>query len=387
MKTLQVIVESTGVLKKDERLLKLGKIIHEIPMIKSYVLEIDESSLEKLKNLDCVKAVHKATKITAQMYNERKTVKVASAHKKGLKGKGIGIAILDTGISPVSDFTKEHNRIVAFKDVVSGKKKAYDDNGHGTHVAGIACGNGYKSNGRYMGIAPESDIIGVKILDKEGGGSSVDVLTGVQWVLDNHLKYNIKIVNLSVGAGSSSSKDPMVKAVEVLWDMGIIVVAAAGNNGPSKSSVTSPGISRKIITVGAVDDDNNVEIWGNDMVNFSGRGPTPDCIVKPDCLAPGTNIISCLIYPNVRNNEDDKIIDDHYLKLSGTSMATPIVTGAIALLLQKYPNITPNDVKLRLKNSCSCLGHDANRQGWGLLNIEKLLDGTSENLDTLTDMP
>ena len=224
-----------------------------------------------------------------------------------------------------------------------------------------------------MGIAPECDIVGVKVLDKKGQGNSINVLMGMQWVMDNRQRYNIRVVNLSVGTLDMGRNDPLVKAVEAMWDEGVVVVAAAGNNGPSKSTVTSPGVSRKIITVGAADDHRHVEIWGDDLVNFSGRGPTSECIIKPDCIAPGANIVSLLSSPDARRGEQDKIVDKYYLELSGTSMATPIVSGAIALLLQKRPTLTPDEVKLKLKKSCRCLGHHPNHQGWGLLNIEKLI--------------
>jgi len=227
-----------------------------------------------------------------------------------------------------------------------------------------------------MGIAPESNIVAVKVLDKYGRGNSADALAGIQWVLDNKDKYNIRIVNLSVGTPENSSKDPLVKAVEALWDSGLVVNVAAGNNGPDASTITSPGISRKIITVGAVDDHNEVQIWGNNLVNFSGRGPTAECIMKPDIVAPGSNIISCLTPTPIKNEDPEnkvEAVDKYYMELSGTSMATPIVSGAIALLLQKYNTLTPNEIKYMLKKSCLKLEYPQNHQGWGLLDIKKLI--------------
>lgn len=168
----------------------------------------------------------------------------------------------------------------------------------------------------------------------------------------------------------------MVKAVEAAWDKGIIVVSAAGNNGPNPSTVTSPGISKKIITVGASDDNREIRIWGNTLINFSGRGPTAECIMKPDILAPGTDIVSCLTptpYTQNDSSEKLKIISGNYLQLSGTSMSTPLVTGALALLLEKHPNLSPNKAKYMLKISSTNLNYPQNQQGWGLLNVEKLL--------------
>ncbi|MFI3230138.1 MAG: S8 family peptidase [bacterium] len=311
------------------------------------------------------------------MNTARKDVKADSAQKLGYSGKNIGIAFLDTGISNSNDFTKPINRIIAFKDFINNKKFPYDDNGHGTHVAGIACGSGINSNGVYKGIAINSNIIGVKVLNSEGQGNASDVLAGIQWVLDNKKKYNIKIMNLSIGTNNTSTNDPLVKAVEKAWDLGLIVNIAAGNNGPDKSSISSPAISKKIITVGSSDDDKKTNVLGNNLVNFSGRGPTLECVIKPDIVAPGVDIISCS--NNINNFNNFSILNilsvsrNNYIALSGTSMSTPIVSGAVALLLEKYPTLEPNDVKLMLKKSCKNLSLPRNQQGWGLLDIYKLL--------------
>lgn len=234
-------------------------------------------------------------------------------------------------------------------------------------MAGIAGGNGGCSDGKYRGIAPECNIIAVKILDREGRGNSADVLAGLQWVLDNRKRLNIRVANLSIGTSDYGSRDPLVKAVEALWDEGIVITIAAGNNGPHPGSVTSPGTSRKVITVGT-----------DDMsVHFSGRGPTMECIVKPDIIAPGANIISCLT-PTPSQNKitaaaNLKIISENYIQLSGTSMSTPVVTGAVALLLQKHPSLTPDDVKYMLKKCAVSMNYPKNHQGWGRIDIEKLI--------------
>lgn len=247
---------------------------------------------------------------------------------------------------------------------------------YASHVSGIAAGNGHCSGGKYEGIAPEANIISVKILDHLGRGNTARVLSGIQWVMDNKKRYNIRVMNLSIGAAEADSRDPLVKAVEAAWDQGIVITIAAGNNGPTPSSVTSPGTSRKVITVGTSDDYKEIIVSSNSLVNFSGRGPTPECIVKPDVVAPGANIISCLT-PTPANSrltsEESKIINKHYLQLSGTSMSTPIVTGAIALLLEKYPSLVPDDVKFMLKKCAVNLNYPKNQQGWGIIDVENLL--------------
>lgn len=380
---IELIVECSVDDKWENMIKQFGKVKYRLPIIDSYVVEIPKKYIHNIKDIKGVKAVYQNAHITAQMNNARKIVKWDFARNRNFTGKNIGIAILDTGIAPVDDFTRPYNRIVAFKDFINDKNDAYDDNGHGTHVTGIAAGNGMRSKGLYCGIACESNIIGVKILDNEGKGNTSQVLAGIQWIIDNKQKYHIRIANLSIGSPGVNSLDPLVRAVNAAWDCGIIMTIAAGNNGPNSATITSPGISKKVITVGSSDDSKAVTIWGSSQVDFSGRGPTHECILKPDVIAPGADIISCLTptpYIDLNGSEKLKIIDDYYLKLSGTSMSTPIVTGAIALLLQKNPELTPDDVKYMLKYCTTDLGYPQNQQGWGLINIEKLISKEAKHV-------
>ncbi len=371
MSSIELIVESNLSAEEENILTSIANIKYKLPLINSLVIEIEEENIDKLKSLKCLKTVFQNTHITMQMDSARDIVNANMAQEKGYTGKGIGIAILDTGISPINDFLYPKNRIIAFKDFINGKTSPYDDNGHGTHVSGIAGGNGTNSNGKYKGIATECNFIGVKVLNKEGKGNASDVLAGLQWIVDNKEKYNIKIINLSIGTNNTSSNDPLVKAVENLWDNGIIVTIAAGNEGPKKFTISSPAISKKVITVGASDDNVTTTVWGNTLINFSGRGPTLECVVKPDVLAPGVNIVSCL--SNNISKQSNQIINKNYFALSGTSMSTPIVSGAIALLLEKYNDLKPDDVKLMIKKCCKNLHLPKNQQGWGLIDIYKLL--------------
>ena len=273
-------------------------------------------------------------------------------------GKGVAVCVLDTGVEKSADI----GRIKGFKDLLNGRTKPYDDNGHGTHVCGILCGSGAASKGRYRGIAPEVDLIVLKTLDKKGQGISADVLKGLQWVSENRKKFNIRIVNLSIGTGSTDIHDPLVLGAEELWDSGVAVVTAAGNGGPGRGSVSTPGISKKVITVGCCDDLPSAAPVGDKILNYSGRGPTPECVVKPDIVAPGSNIVSC-----GTGGRD-------YRVLSGTSMSTPMISGAAALLLEKHPDLTPNELKLYLKKACISLELPPNQQGWGRLDIKKQLE-------------
>lgn len=305
------------------------------------------------------------------------------ARKTGITGKGIGIAVMDTGIAPHPDFTQGQNRLAACYDVLQKKESFYDDSGHGTHVSGILAGNGFCSNGTYTGIAPEAHLIAIKVLDRHGNGSITDTLKGIAWILDHRREYNIRIVNISVGSRrlhDQKENERLIEGVEMLWKSGLIVVAAAGNGGPAPKSIGLPGSSRKIITVGACDDHIPVKLPNGEMVDYSGRGPTEDCIMKPDIAAPGGHIISCAPVPSSFRKENISWNrtavsgwQKYYCEKSGTSMATPMVSGAVALLLSKYPEMTNREVKIRLKNTSTDLGLPRRHQGWGMLNIEKLL--------------
>ncbi len=375
-KKVQMILECSMTQAKELLISEIATLKYRLPSINSYVVELYEKDLPKLKNIEGLKAVYENTRITAQMNKSRKFLKADLANNQGYLGKGITVAFLDTGIAPLKDFTIPTNRILYFKDFVNNETTPYDDNGHGTHVAGICAGNGTLSDGKYRGIAPLVNIVSLKTLNNKGSGNSSDVLAGIQWVIDNAKKYNIRIANLSIGTEPQLTDDPLVKAVEFAWDSGIIITTAAGNNGPKFGTITSPGISKKVITVGTADDTSFVNISGTNVINFSGRGPTKECIVKPDILAPGTDIISCMTpTPYKQKDENIEAIDKNYMKLSGTSMSTPMVTGAIALLLEKYPKLSPDDVKYALKKCSVDLNYPQNRQGWGLLNVENLING------------
>ena len=295
------------------------------------------------------------------MNQARKSIHCEDLDTMGLTGAGVGVAVLDTGIYPHEDF---ENRIMAFKDFVRRRPGPYDDNGHGTHIAAMIGGNGASSDGRYRGVAPGCGLIAVKVLDFRGNGFASDVLAGLRWIRENKEKYGIRVVNISVGSLSRkdmSENSVLVRGVDAAWDDGLVVVVAAGNHGPGRMTITTPGISRKVITVGCSDDYKEVEVMGNRMVDYSGRGPTMACISKPDLVAPGSGIISCCNQPG------------QYMPKSGTSMSTPLVVGAVALLLERYPQMTNRDVKLRLIERAVDMGRPHNQQGWGLLDVERLL--------------
>lgn len=361
----------------------VGYIKYKLPMIDAYVLEVDKYKLDIIKEIDGLIDIEIDAHITAQMNRVNDIIESRWAHNNGYYGNRVGVAIVDTGIGLHKDFTEGGNRVIAFKDFISGKTEPYDDNGHGTHVAGIIGGNGYSSKGKYMGIAPACNFIIIKVLDHRGDGNISDVLAGLQWIIDNREKYNIRVVNISVGTSAKDSLDEnslLVQGVNAVWDSGIIVVVAAGNNGPGPMSISTPGISRKVITVGSSDDNVSVEVFGSRAKDYSGRGPTPYCIKKPDIVAPGSNIISCNInrYSSKVRGKSQRYQENDYPMMytikSGTSMATPVVSGAIVLLLSVHPELNNKEVKLKLRNSAVDLGQRWEKQGWGILNVKRLLE-------------
>lgn len=285
------------------------------------------------------------------MNRARRIIHVEEVWERGYTGKGIVAAVMDTGVCMHPDY---RNRVLAFQDFVGGGKGPYDDYGHGSHVTGILAGDGTISR-TYRGVAPDLQVVHLKILDKNGNGKRGDVVRGIQWVLQNREKYHIRILNISVGTVREGDvlDEPLVEAVEQAWDAGIVVVVAAGNMGPMPQSITAPGNSRKVITVGSSDDSAPV---------YSGRGPTKNCVCKPDIVAPGSGIVSC---------SSQWQSGPKYCKKSGTSMATPMVSGAAALLLSKEPWLTNVEVKMRLRESAVDLGLPHSRQGWGLLDVRR----------------
>lgn len=285
------------------------------------------------------------------------------AHQHGFLGEGIGIAYLDTGLFPHKDFFPHSKRIAQFVDFVNHRFFSYDDNGHGTHITGIAASSEI-FHSDYLGIAPKSHIISLKVLDASGNGVQSAFIKGLDWIHMHHRSYQIRIVNISIGSPAceeSKSSKELLDHVNQLWDDGLVVCIAGGNHGPKPYSISIPGNSPKIITVGSSDDDSIRGTKYGFPFSYSGRGPTSSCVMKPDVVAPGTNIFSCA--PNHR-----------YALKSGTSMATPVVSGSLALLLEKYPFYTNKDVKMKLRKNCDKLKTPRHHQGWGQINLKKLMD-------------
>lgn len=287
------------------------------------------------------------------MERVKKVVHAKEVYRKGYFGNGVRIALLDTGVFPHGYLS---GKIILFKDYINHKNECYDDNGHGTHIAGILCG-GTKEN--VFGMAPRAELLIFKILDKNGNGSTETAMKALDWIQNNHKLWNIKLLNFSMGYLPNTNpklQERLIEKLELLWEAGITIITAAGNNGPKENSITIPGVSRKVITVGSSDD-----VFRDDMVySYSGRGPTSCCIVKPEVLAPGTDILSL------------SNIQGKFVRKSGTSMSAPIVCGAMALALERNLHLKPVELKMLLYDTVDPI--DArNVNVWGILNVDNLI--------------
>jgi serine protease AprX len=401
-------------------------ITRRFTVIRGFAASVPRRNLGKLVDLSFVKHVSMDTDVkkTDEFTVPDTGADVAFA-QYGLKGTGIGVAVVDSGVYSGHYDLKSAtgiSRVKYAKNFVTGETTTVDSIGHGTHVAGIIAGNGMMSSQtgtthHYYGIARDANIISLRVLNAQGVGRTSDVIAAIQWAVTNKKTYNIKVMNLSLGRapGDSYVNDPLCQACETAWKNGIVVVCAAGNGGranlvqvPGDSnegygtnygSIASPGNDPYVITVGAMKQDASYPgIRASDQVaTYSARGPSRlDMIVKPDIMAPGNRVIaprygtaylamtydaSNAVTPSTYWPTAPAGTATQYFKLSGTSMAAPVVAGAAVLLLQKYPTLSPDAVKARLMVSADKWTQadgtgDVLTYGAGMLNIPAALNST-----------
>jgi serine protease AprX len=279
--------------------------------------------------------------------------------QEGITGRGITVAIVDTGLEQnipgLKQDTNHNNRPIVWQDFVSGNNMPIDPNGHGSHIAGIIGDSRTGETGLWNGIAPNVNFVGVRVLDDKGMGTYEDVVQGIQWVVDHRETYDIQIMNLSLVAIPQSPywADPINQAVMQAWADGLVVVVAAGNSGPLPMSIAVPGNVPYVITVGALTDDYTPEDWYDDYIPpFSAAGPTLDGFVKPDVIAPGAHIVSTMrSSSHIAQNHQAHKIGGTYFSMAGTSQATAVVSGISALMLEHNPDLTPDEVKYRLTHT------------------------------------
>lgn len=329
----------------------------ELPIISGFAVSCSINNIIKIANLNCVKYISSDTKVNSLIYNSKKFLHVDFLQNKIVKNYNHSVVVIDTGIYPHIDFCLGKNRIIKFVDLINQSVVPYDDNGHGTFVSGVLCGNSITS--KYNGIDNNANIIVIKALDNDGETTSIKIIQAMQWILDNHKKYNIKVVCMSFGSVLSDGNDPLINGAEVLWNNGICLVCAAGNSGPEPATIMSPGASKKIITVGSLDNIKD----GLKVAEFSSRGPVFN-FYKPDMIVPGVDIISTNVF---------KVNHRFYTTMTGTSVSTPMVAGIVSLLYSINPNYTPDQIKYMLINSCVKITGDKNSEGFGYLDLNKLI--------------
>ncbi|MCA9978267.1 MAG: S8 family peptidase, partial [Anaerolineales bacterium] len=291
---------------------------------------------------------------------------VDQAWEEHVNGKKITVAVVDTGIAPMS---WNSGRIIARYDALDDGPRIKDPNGHGTMMASLI-GNSQKDENGFMGIAPKVKFVDVRVLNSDGSGNYADILEGLNWVLENQDEYNIRVVNLSLLAAVNSPywADPINQAVEALWDAGIVVVVASGNGGSAPMTVAVPGNDPFVITVGAFTDNFTPEDESDDyLAPFSGAGPTETGFVKPDVIAPGAHMIASVkrnaVWP--QEHPDNKVKKEFY-ETAGTSSAAAVTSGVIALMLQENPDMTPGEVKYALMASARPAAYDEQSLTWSI---------------------
>jgi serine protease AprX len=346
-----------------------GRVTGQLPIINGLVARTSAANAAKLAGKDGVRVVSLNASVKRNAVGPIDSSLLQTSYPDSVRapkawsnatGEGVGVAVIDTGIAgTLPDFRESQSsstsRVVA---TVATNPYATNDNdgyGHGTHVAGIIAGNSNNRpdtdplHGDYVGVAPDANLISIKAADDKGDATVLDVIYGLQFAVDNKAAYNIRVVNLSLESTQAQSykTDPLDAAAEAAWFNGIVVVAAAGNRGTSGDAVRyAPGNDPYVISVGAVDDQGTKNTLDDTLADWSSRGTTQDGYAKPDIVAPGAHIVSNLA-PNSQFTSlcPSCIVDGQYIRAGGTSMAAPVVSGAVADLLQLHPGYTPDQVK------------------------------------------
>src|SRR6267154_643110 len=365
--------------------LKLGgAVLGQLPIVNGLVASLDHNVIVSLSNQSNDVYISKDRPLTPFFDNAAPAVNASAAWQSNYTGAVIGVALIDSGVNTHPDlFTTglfPTSRVVYNQSFVPGDSSAADAYGHGTHIAGLIAGDGISSTGplfsqTFKGIAPKANIVNLRVLDANGSATDSAVIAAISQAINLKSKYNIRVINLSLGRGvfESYKQDPLCHAVEQAWKNGIVVVVAAGNNGrfiPTSGygTVTSPGNDPYVLTVGSMKPMGTPQRTDDLIASYSSKGPTMiDHVVKPDVVAPGNLLVSTeTSNTGLYNTELTNRVpysayvyggsaspSKFYFELSGTSMATGVVSGAVADLLQAHPLLTPDQVKARLMKTAS----------------------------------
>jgi serine protease AprX len=340
-----------------------GQVTRALPIVAGFAATVPAAAVDQLARLAGVRAVTPDDKVRVQGAAAASTIKSVYpkvvradvAWNRGVTGRGVTVAVLDTGVAPglpdlagrlVQVRNDSTGRTEPCKNL-SGELDCNDRYGHGTFIAGLVAGNGASSGGRWKGVAPEASILSVKAAGADGSADVSNILAAIQWVVSFKDRYNIRVLNLSLGTDSRQDwkADPLNYAVERAWAAGMTVVVAASNEGPAAGTITKPADDPWVVTVGATDDRGTAAVNDDQLPDFSGRGPTAHGLAKPDVAAPGAHMISLRAPGSTIDTRFPNYVDGSYRQGSGTSMATGVVSGAVALMLQANPGFTPDRVK------------------------------------------
>jgi hypothetical protein len=384
--TSRVIIQAAAGAVTDAILKDVGaRATWRLPLQHGGVADVPDTELLSLAGHPAIRTLSLDRRVRGTLERTAATVGAPFVWSAlGFDGAGVGVAILDSGVTAWHDDLSQ--RVAHFADFVNQQASAYDDYGHGTHVAGIVAGSGYDSNGARRGIAPGASLVVLKVLDGAGDGYISNVIAAIDYVIERRAEFNIRVINLSVASGvyESYTTDPLTLACKRAVDAGLVVVTASGNLGrdgrgrAQRGGITSPGNAPWVLTVGASDHRGTAARGDDRVAPFSSRGPSAvDGAAKPDLVAPGVGVGSLadgdsLLYrahPEARLWGEIETASEPYLSLTGTSMASPVVSGTIALMLQANPELTPNLVKAILQYTAEArASYTSLVQGAGFLN-------------------
>jgi hypothetical protein len=361
-------------LVKSKLLYAGGKIKHEYIHVNAISCELSPYSVDKLSEIPEISYVSIDHKASLCLKNSHDAMGINHAKVFNLTGKNVGIGLVDSGVFPHPDLVSKRSCISYFSDLINGVEKSYDDNGHGTFMAGCIASSGSLSSNMYSGIAPDSNLCVVKAFDAAGNGFMSDIIKAIDMLMELKDRYNIRIICLPFEFQymNKIKVNPLEEIIKKAISLNIAVVVPSGNLGPQPYSIYFPGNMKEAITVGGCSCiDSSSKAYK--MSSFSGRGPTSEGLSKPDIIAPSVNITSLAantsFVPSFRLKPE---LRNQYTTMSGTSAACALVCGVCALILEKTPELTPADLKSMLSLSTMSIGENKLSQGNGLMIFEKI---------------
>jgi serine protease AprX len=394
--TVQIIVQTLAdEASVEDKIVQLGgRVTRQLPMIKAVVAELVARHVPILAREPGVRWVSLDANVEGSDCRQcPDTGAIASAYLATIGAdrvwqelpanarRGVTVAVIDSGVADHPDLReqgKNKSRIRASVAIGSAAAQVGDGYGHGTHVAGVLAGNGQAVGGKYVGVVPWAQVIDVKVTDDRGMATTSDVIAGLQWIFENHRRYQIRVLNVSLNSSVAESyhTSPLNAALEILWFNGIFVVTSVGNTG--MSGLYPPANDPFVLTVGALDDRGTPATEDDVVPAFSAYGTTTDGFAKPDLVAPGKNIVSLLAGNNAwlpQEHPTHLVPEQGYFRMSGTSMSAPMAAGAAALLLTVDPKLTPDQLKARLIANARPMSHAG--AGAGALDVYAALHGVA----------